>query len=145
MNRHFCAAYLGLILPVRANNSCSMQNHSLKLNTQSTTAKPDYINHLQREANTFTWRKKKHFREYGIYKLWQALLYLHPGCLTMSQLFSLFVLLFVTTQISSQIDGITIIVLSVTLRQQCKQKTRAVPALQKHAGSETQTSVCRVK
>lgn len=30
--------------------------------------------------------KERHFKDDGIYKLWQALLYLHPGCPAVSQL-----------------------------------------------------------
>lgn len=36
------------------------------------------------------YKKNTRFRYDGIYKLWQALIYLHPDCLAMSQLFSLF-------------------------------------------------------
>lgn len=30
--------------------------------------------------------KERHFKDDGIYKLWQALLYLHPGCPAVSPL-----------------------------------------------------------
>lgn len=38
--------------------------------------------------------EEKHSPHDGIYKLWQALLYLHPGCLAVSQLFPFFFLVF---------------------------------------------------
>lgn len=89
--------------------------------------------------------EKRHVRYHGIYKLWQALLYLHPGCLAMSQLFSLFFsfcrMLSPNKCCSLQLYSImyTIILQSVTLWQQCKQSERAVPTLQKHMQAVGQT------